>query len=312
MKRILHKYKPLIYCAAFLLAGCATPQAMLFDVDVMQPKDFTFEVMDQSASVVATYNKNSKDSLLAAEIARGTARAIEIYNAIEDGSVGAFTIPAEEYSGTKDTLYLEQLMLATGSHYLLLLSDIETEDLRVARSLQGGSPMFFGRMPVKAHLDIYNAISEETVYSKLFKDTLMIRIPEGPDGSYTQSYVASFLKENDSLFMHLLGRKIAESISTTWETEEWMLVDYPSDEKWHSAYKNAMDFKWEEAVKGWLPLAEDKDSVKASCAAFNIAVACQMLGNTELALSWIDYCRKKYDFSEAGQLQKYLKSKTVK
>ena len=40
--------------------------------------------------------------------------------------------------------------------------------------------------------------------------------------------------------------------------------------------------------------------------AFNIAVACQMLGQTDLAIEWVSFARSKMDFPEARQLSQYL------
>lgn len=308
MKRFLSRYKLILAASAFLLAGCGTPQVMLFNVEVLQPKAFTLTVDDQDVAVVATYTQADKDSSSSALLALGAARFIETGNALEEGSIGAYTIPEEEYSGTRDKEYLEQLMMATGSGTLVMLSKIELGETAVSRVIDPITRLsVVGSRPVKAMMEVYDAISDTTLFASEIKDSLLFRIPLEQD--LTQQGIASFLKENDSLIIASLGAMIAQRISQEWMEEEWMLIDYPQEDRWHTAYKHAMDFKWEDAIKEWIPLTEDKDSEKASFAAFNIAVACQMIGNTDLAESWIGYARSRYDFEEARQLQKYLKLK---
>ncbi|MBR6465333.1 MAG: hypothetical protein IKS82_02740 [Bacteroidales bacterium] len=288
-----------------VLAGCGTPQAMLFNVDVLQPKKFTLAVDEQPVAVVATYKDKASDSTSSANLALGAARYIETGNALDEGSVGAFTIPEEEYTGAGDKEYMEGLMLATGSETLVIVRDIEMGDVEVSRTFDEISGMsIVGILPVKANMDVYDAIADTTIFSERISDNLKFHIPL--DQNLTQQGISAFLSANDSLIVSAVGALLAKHISYQWIEEEWMLIDYPEESAWHNAYKDAMDFKWEEAIKAWMPLTEDKNSEKASYAAFNIAVACQMLGQTDLAIEWLAFGRSKFDFSEARQLSLYL------
>ncbi len=306
MKKFVSKYRLLIISGIFFLTGCATPQAMFFNVDVLKPKLYTFTPEDQTSSVITTYT-NTIDSLSAIFLAQATARQLELNNALDEGAIGAFTIPAQEFSGTSDKEYLEQLMLATGSRCLFIVSNIEFRPEKVERTISVGNIESFCVCPIKANIDIYDAATDTVLYKKLHADTMYVRVPDRFTGS--KQDVIKYIQANDSLIRSTFGTLIADEVSPNWTPEEWMLIDYPTDNAWHTAYKNAMDFKWEEAIKGWLPLTESENKDKSSYAAFNIAVACQMLGNTELALNWIQYARNNYNFREAESLEKYLKSR---
>ena len=287
------------------LAGCATPQAMMFDVEVMTPKAFVLNLDEQNASVVATYDLQKKDSTNMACIASGAATYLEEKNALEVGSVGAYTIPSDEYQGTNDKEYLEQLMMATGSPILVILDGLNLEKFRLSREYNGmlGTGSFL-TMKGSTSITVYDAIQDTTLFQKRVSDSILFKIPY--ELSLSESSVKDFIAANDSIIMTAFGQKLADHICNSWVEEEWMLIDYPDDSAWHGAYKNAMDFKWEEAIKAWIPLTEDQKPEKASYAAFNIAVACQMLGQTDLAIEWVSFARSKMDFSEARQLSQYL------
>ncbi|MBQ6311127.1 MAG: hypothetical protein IJK74_06225 [Bacteroidales bacterium] len=285
------------------LTGCAMPQAMLFNVDVLQPKAFTLAVDEQPVAVVAAYKDKDADSTASAILALGAARSIETSNALEEGAVGAFTIPQDEYPGTSDKEYMEGLMLATGSGTLVIIKDISYGKVAVSRDLDD----FFslaGMQTIMANMEVYDAITDTTIHSSFVSDTLHFRIQ--PNQDLSQKGINSFLAEHDSLIVSSMGALLARQISNQWIEEEWMLIDYPEEPVWHNAYKDAMDFKWDKAINAWMPMTEDKSGEKASYAAFNIAVACQMLGETDLAIGWVTYSLKKYSFQEARQLSHYL------
>jgi len=287
------------------LAGCATPQAMLFNVDVLQPKAFTLAVDEQPVAVVATYKDKKADSTATAILALGAARSIETSNALEDGSVGAFTIPQDEYPGSSDKEYMEGLMMATGGGTLVLIKDISYGKVALFKDFDEiANVSTIGMQTIMANLEVYDAITDTTIYSAFITDSLHFRFPANQDLS--QKGISSFLAEHDSLLVSSMGALLAKHISNQWIEEEWMLIDYTDEPVWHNAYKNAMDFKWEEAIKAWIPLTEDQKPEKASYAAFNIAVACQMLGQTDLAIEWVSFARSKMDFPEARQLSQYL------
>lgn len=311
MKRFLSRYKLALAGAALLLSGCATPQIMPFNVDVLQPNAFTLDVEETPAAFVATYSDDKQDSAQVATIALAAARKLETANALEEGEVGAFTIPASEFKGTSDKEYLEQLMMATGSGLLAIISDTDFGQGRVFRTYNS----FLGAgtgvvIPANARLTIYDAIADTTIFQSAITDSIKFRIPE--EYAYSKQSIQEFVDKCDSLIFAALGECIASKVCENWTEEEWMLIDYPDESSWHKAYQHAMDFKWEEAIKEWMPMTEDQNSEKASFAAFNIAVACQMLGNTDLAENWITYARSRYDFEQAGQLHKYLKMKKNK
>ena len=50
----------------------------------------------------------------------------------------------------------------------------------------------------------------------------------------------------------------------------------------------AQNFDWRGAMDIWIGLLSTNDHYKRSCAEYNIAVACYMLGDYDLATEWLD------------------------
>ncbi|NTV19427.1 MAG: hypothetical protein HGA83_08365, partial [Bacteroidales bacterium] len=78
---------------------------------------------------------------------------------------------------------------------------------------------------------------------------------------------------------------------------------------WRKAHSLAMNFQWKEAIDIWMEDASSPDNVKASCAAFNIAVACEMLEKYDLAIEWLDYAKKRYPITGLEELKSFLNNK---
>ena len=85
----------------------------------------------------------------------------------------------------------------------------------------------------------------------------------------------------------MTGEVIAESFKSQWKHEQYSIVYYET-EKWYDALVRAEAFDWKGAMDVWMELLSTNDLYKRSCAEYNIAVACYMLGDYSLATEWLD------------------------
>ncbi len=83
------------------------------------------------------------------------------------------------------------------------------------------------------------------------------------------------------------GEAVAETFAPQWKREQYTLTYFDSS-RWYDALSKASDYDWKGAVDVWISLLESKDMLKRSCAEYNIAIACLMLGDAELAIEWLD------------------------
>ena len=110
------------------------------------------------------------------------------------------------------------------------------------------------------------------------------------------------------------GNETAQSFVDQWETQDRILFVY-NKRDWNRAYDHALVFEWEKAMDIWLTLLDATNVKEVACAAFNVAVACEMQGLFDLARKWLDFSQKTLDMPEtkyyADLLQERNKQKKL-
>ena len=117
--------------------------------------------------------------------------------------------------------------------------------------------------------------------------------------------MASKLPEVSRVVGEILGSKLTRQ----WERERRVLINFPDNPQWEEPLALAMDFKWKEAIAGWIPMTESRNARIAAYASYNIAVGCEMLQQFELAREWADFSVKKYNFTDNMLLKQQLKNR---
>ena len=59
----------------------------------------------------------------------------------------------------------------------------------------------------------------------------------------------------------------------------------------------------------WFTLLDSKDVLKRSCASYNIAVACYLLGDYRLSEDWLDLSDKESELPLSASLRKRIDSR---
>ena len=85
-----------------------------------------------------------------------------------------------------------------------------------------------------------------------------------------------------------------------------MKLAYFDSEKWYEPLIKAEQCDWYGALELWLQLLQSKDPLKRSCAEYNIAVACHLLGDNKLASEWLDRSDAECELSMSSSLRKRL------
>lgn len=89
-----------------------------------------------------------------------------------------------------------------------------------------------------------------------------------------------------------------------------------SSENWLQARNLAAENKWEEAAEKWLDLMQSQKRKESIAAKYNYAVACEMIGNMEDAVLWVNMSFSEGKGGVVGKLAKeysdYLKERQLK
>lgn len=83
------------------------------------------------------------------------------------------------------------------------------------------------------------------------------------------------------------GITVAQSFKSQWKTEPYSFAYY-DNEKWYLALDKAEAYDWKGAIDQWFKLLDTDNLLRRACAEYNIAVACYMLGDYNLAEQWLD------------------------
>ena len=63
-------------------------------------------------------------------------------------------------------------------------------------------------------------------------------------------------------------------------------------------------------MKVWISLLDTNNPMKRSCAEYNIATACFLMGDNELALKWLNSSDEDYPISLSKTLRKRIQARS--
>lgn len=138
---------------------------------------------------------------------------------------------------------------------------------------------------------------------------------DSTDNVYTYradcKFPASMSGKNLAKIASLEGERVAKVFHPQWKSVEYPVVYYPSG-KWEDAVRYCDNFEWKKAIDIWMQFVGSDNSLKRSCAAYNIAVACYFSGEKELAAEWLEASDKACQLSVSGKLRALMSKGIVK
>lgn len=273
MKRI---FTLLLFCTV-LVSACA-PSRHAVQVEMRYPSKSGIELAGKIVSVVYLTDGDKIGDDFNSALAGGFASALEQDYSTGEGSVGVYTI--EDRGGKysqKDTLV--NLLMDTGSDVVFLFDKVG-----VTKSSEDVNKF-------NIRLYCFDAMNQaENVYS------------------FVGSTMVNSKSENLQNEAAKAGDIVAGSFKSQWKHEQYSIVYY-ENEKWYNALMRAEMYDWKGAMKIWMDLLSTKDLLKRSCAEYNIAVACYMLGDYALATEWLDRSDEDNELPVSAALRKRIEAR---
>jgi hypothetical protein len=221
------------------------------------PSKSGIELFGKVVSVVYLTDGNTTGDTYNASMAQGFATELEKYYGTGEGSVGVYSL--EDKGGVysqKDTLI--NLLMDTDCDAVFLFDKV---------GMQG-----VGENTIKFNIKLY-------CFDGMNKDEKVF--------SFVGNTVMNVSADDVSREATMTGEVIAETFKSQWKHEQYSIIYYET-EKWYNALMRAQNFDWRGAMDIWIGLLSTNDHYKRSCAEYNIAVACYMLGDYDLATEWLD------------------------
>lgn len=275
-----------------MAASCAVVQETYVRTDVMDKNSYYLDTKgNNDVAFFGVYG--SEDSTLVAKIVQSMAESFETERGLAAGTVYAYTIPSEEFKGFSDTLYMESLMVESASRLMVFVYDLKLFSYSPNPNGYNNSEGMVIDLPYAVTVSCYNGMTDTLFHQKRMNDVLTART------------------KTTNIPAELLGKELAERISTQvsgrWIEVSWPLMWYPDDPMWSELIKKVRDFKFKEAIDGWIKYYAEPDNgsekakEKCACAAHNIAVCCELSGERELAKEWANYAVTVYPKLDAAK-----------
>ncbi len=257
---------PFVFLSA-ILVSCG-PTTFTMQVDMRGPSRSGLNLVSKDISVLYIDNGSHLDSIFLGAVSEGFAEAIEKDYFGGEETVGIYRLDRNDGADYTSRDTMVNLIMDTGSDVVFLF------DLEGAGNLK---------------LFVYDALNPKDSVYRYSGGNVLDRITEGKDKALG------------------LGLAYADIFQSTWTETSYAVVYYENGEyAWQTGAEAAYAHRWKDAIDAWMTLLGTKNLQKRGCAEYNIALACYMLGQNELALEWLDRADEDYFISPSSVLRRRL------
>lgn len=293
--------------ALVALQSC-DPQAFSMNVEMRYPSSSGMSIDGKSVAVVYLNEDSAKDSVFNECLANGFASAIEknYFNGAE--AVNLYKMPKVGGGVYSNADTLINLIVDTGCDIVFLFDAPEFGNVQIKEQKTSTSGTYYPvSVPVAIKLYGFDSLSgSDTV--RVWTGTRMLSA--NMEASLGRQAAADSLWNRIGSSAENLGEVSARTFAPVWKEETYTFIYYESPEAWLTAAQYASDYKWNEAMKVWISLLDTNNTMKRSCAEYNIATACFLMGDNELALKWLNSSDEDYPISLSKALRKRIQARS--
>lgn len=293
--------------ALVALQSC-DPQAFSMNVEMRYPSSSGMSIDGKSVAVVYLNEDSAKDSVFNECLANGFASAIEknYFNGAE--AVNLYKMPKVVGGVYTNADTLINLIVDTGCDIVFLFDAPEFGNVQIKEQKTSTSGTYYPvSVPVAIKLYGFDSLSgSDTV--RVWTGTRMLSA--NMEASLGRQAAADSLWNRIGSSAENLGEVSARTFAPVWKEETYTFIYYESPEAWLTAAQYASDYKWNEAMKVWISLLDTNNTMKRSCAEYNIATACFLMGDNELALKWLNSSDEDYPISLSKALRKRIQARS--
>ena len=296
-----------------LAAAACEPQTFTMNIDMRYPSRSGIDLSGKTMSVVYLDDLSGRDSTFSPGLAEGFAQTLEKDYFGGEKAVEMYRME-KDFGGNyavKDTLV--NLVLDSGDDVVFLFDAPEFGEpvcnsrTPVTGVSRDSSNVLNVKVPYKMNLYVYDSMGKDTVQVFSSNGEVNRKAFCSPDES--DADVAWRIWPELQSGGVRMGVRSAQDFLATWQTESYTLYYCDSPEAWINGAQAAYDFRWHEAITQWMKLLDTNSLEKRSCAEYNIATACYLIGDLDLALKWLDHSDKDYPLALSKGLRTRINSR---
>ena len=270
--------------ALFLLSSCG-PYAYFCEVEYRKPAEKRgVDLSGNMVSILLGPDCLESDSAAYVSFAEGMAGAIESNLGLDSQSVFIFTGDTSSASVFGGSIGSDMVFEIDGIHD----GRVEILDQEYVYSDYSSMMATYVRIGASIDYKIYDLNSESLAGKASGEDVFMeMTLLSDIDASNAELFNTAVGSKQEAY--GALGQAFMSAYFPEWVAESRSLLVYDSKTEWVEAYYAACDFKWNEAMEFWMKVVDEGSKREAAAAAYNLAVACEIGGNYDSAIKWLDY-----------------------
>jgi hypothetical protein len=233
-------------------------------------------------------DRRSFDSLAMTNIAMAIKNNLEKSPKYSSYIFPVYTINAGETGLTDDNIW--DIKESSNANYLIAIEDFRCEfHKQRVRTARDNCVRIV--MPHRLAVKIYDIDRLAVIDDRTTVDTLTVQVD-----AYsweTEEELMDRIPDNRAASAYVirdLARSYAEEIVPFWKEETRF---YYVDNDLAQAEYYIADENWSKAMDVWAKYVNDENRDLAAISCFNMAVGCEMLGEYELALKWMENIKRK-------------------
>lgn len=306
--------KKFLALIALAVAVSCSPARHVVNVEMRYPSKSGLELAGKSLSIVYLENENNYGKSMIAGMVEGFATSLEQEYGKAEGEISIYSIKpvAGAVYSNKDSLV--NFLMDADSDVIFLFDSLKVGELTIAgtervasAACADSSYITTGSLPFALSLYSYDSMNkDDKVFTFSGRSTAVAHAYS--DGKQDETTILERAVASLEDVGYEAGRSISATFKSQWKHEQYSIVYFDS-EKWYNAAVAADQYCWKEAMDIWFELLNTNDVLKRSSAAYNISVACYMLGDFELAAKWLDRSDSDTVLPFSDALRKRIKAR---
>ena len=300
-------------CLACLALSSCGPSRYVMDLEMRTVSKSGVDLNGKLISVVYLDDGREVSTNFSRGMASGFSSSIEKAYGIPEGTIGLYRMPLDKGSdyASRDTLF--NILMDTGVDVVFMFDTVRFGSMTVSApakiaSTSSADSAYLSTcsIPFSMKLFCYDGMNQDDKV-RTFTGSSSASPDIYSDGGQSREVLKQ--KAFDALESEAVssGNTISDSFSPQWKTEQFTLF-YFDNENWYSAIEKAAGFDWKGATEIWIAMISSRDPLKRSCAAYNIATVCHIIGNDNLAREWLDRSDADNPLDASSTLRARLKN----